>query len=286
MRNNKIALDTINVGDAYSLLKDMPDEFIDLTITSPPYNKRKKNTGWLVNNEQYSDFDDHLPEDEYQAKQIQVLNELYRVTKHGGSVFYNHKLRWEEGKLIHPLFWLSQTPWTIKQEIVWDRGLAANMRGWRYWQVDERIYWLYKPINGYLIGEELESKHAKLSSIWRVRPVPRMNEHPAPFPIEIPARIIHSLIKEAKAIIFDPYCGTGTTLVAAKLLGHHFYGLDISESYASFALNRLERSKVEEARVMEECSKHVIIDTFISRKKKGIEKWPFGPRKNKKEDSL
>jgi site-specific DNA-methyltransferase (adenine-specific) len=286
MRNPKLALDTIQVGDTHNLLAVTPDDVIDLTITSPPYNKRKKNTGWLVNNDQYSDFDDHLPEDEYQAKQTQVLTELYRITKPSGSVFYNHKLRWEDGTLIHPLNWISPTPWTVKQEIVWDRGLAANMRGWRFWQVDERIYWLYKPIDGYLIGEELESKHAKLSSIWRIKPEPRMDEHPAPFPLEIPVRIIYSLIKNRKGIIFDPYCGTGTTLVAAKLLGHRFYGFDISASYAAFALARLSNCRAEEDRVLDECSRHVIVDSFKERKKKGTEKWPFGPRKKKEEDAV
>ena len=88
-----------------------------------------------------------MPENDYQAQQIQILNELYRTIKLGGSFFYNHKIRWERGELLHPMSWLSQTDWTIRQEIVWDRGLAANIRGWRFWQVEERIYWLYKPID-------------------------------------------------------------------------------------------------------------------------------------------
>lgn len=284
MTNHNLPLDKILVSDAIDALKSLPDDSIDLTITSPPYNKKKKNTGWLVNNDQYADFDDHLPEIQYQQWQVEVLTELFRVTKPGGSVFYNHKLRWENGNLIHPLNWLYKSPWTIKQEIVWDRAIAANMRGWRFWQVDERIYWLYKPVNGYLIGKELESRHAKFSSIWRIRPVPRMEEHPAPFPLEIPVRIIYSLLKEPNSIVFDPFCGTATTLVAAKLLGHHYYGVDLSPSYVSLAKERMTKAEEERPLIEEECAKHIIDDPFVARKQRGKTSWPFGPRSNNRKN--
>ncbi len=285
MTKHKIPINKVRVSDAMEALKSLPDNSIDLTVTSPPYNKRKRNTGWLVSNEQYSDFDDHLPETKYQQWQVDILAELYRVTKPGGSVFYNHKLRWEGGNLIHPLSWLCTSSWTIKQEIIWDRAIAANMRGWRFWQVDERIYWLYKPENGYLIGKELESRHAKFSSIWRIKPVPRLKEHPAPFPLEIPVRIIYSLLKEPKSIVFDPFCGTATTLVAAKLLGHHYYGVDISQSYVSLAEERITKAEEERPLVEEECAKHIIDDPFIARKQRGTVSWPFGPRQNNKKNS-
>ncbi|MGQ9644798.1 MAG: DNA-methyltransferase, partial [Ignavibacterium sp.] len=80
-----------------------------------------------------------MPEDLYQKNQIEVLNEPFRVTKSGGSFFYDHKIRWERGKLFHPMDWLRKTKWTIRQEIIWDRMIAANIRGWRFWQVEERI---------------------------------------------------------------------------------------------------------------------------------------------------
>jgi modification methylase len=284
MRKRKVPLNKIEVCDAFKAAESLHDDSIDLTITSPPYNKRKKNFGWLVDNQQYSDFHDHLPEEEYQHEQVRLLSELFRITRPGGSLFYNHKLRWDGGALIHPLHWLAKTPWTIKQEIVWDRAIAANMRGWRFWQIDERIYWLYKPVNGYLIGKELESRHAKFSSIWRMRPVPRLEEHPAPFPLEMPTRIIYSLLDSQKAAIFDPFCGTGTTLVAAKLLGHHFYGVDISKSYVEYARQRVKRAKDEREMVKEECARHIIDDPFSARKKRGTVTWPFGPRPSGKDN--
>ncbi|MFN3871331.1 MAG: DNA methyltransferase, partial [Aquificaceae bacterium] len=92
----------------------------------------------------------------------------------------------------------------------------------------ERIYWLYKPKGDNFIGEELKYKHALLTSVWRLPPE-KENPHPAPFPIELPTRIIYYLLEDKKGIVIDPYCGSGTTLVAAKLLGHGYIGIDISK---------------------------------------------------------
>ncbi len=106
-------------GDALEVLKEISDNSIDLGITSPPYNKKEKYGGWLVDKVKYKGYRDVMPEEEYQSWQVEVLNELYRVIKEGGSFFYNHKVRYEDGKMIHPLQWLMK---------------------WRFWQVEERIY--------------------------------------------------------------------------------------------------------------------------------------------------
>mgnify|MGYP001617941957 CR=1 FL=1 len=255
-------------GDALKILKALDSNFIDVGITSPPYNKQEKHKGWLVKNVKYDSYIDAKTEDEYQQDQINVLNEIFRVTKEGGSFFYNHKTRWERGQMIHPMEWLAKTKWTIRQEIIWDRMIAANIRGWRFWQVDERIYWLYKPIASNKIGKELESKHALLTSIWRLPPE-RSNPHPAPFRIELPARIIASILDERDGIVIDPYCGSGTTLVAAKLLNKKFIGIDISIEYIELAKNRLDNSSSEKKNVQEELQKHFVTKTFKQRKENG-----------------
>lgn len=268
----------VQVGDALEYLKSLPNNSIDLTVTSPPYNKRNKTTGWLVSNEKYSHFDDHMQEEDYQAWQLDIVSELFRITKPGGSLFYNHKLRWNDGIMLHPVTWLTCSSWCIRQEIVWDRGLAANMRGWRFWQVDERIYWLYKPINNHRVGKEIASKHGKFSSIWRVRPTPRTKDHPAPFPIEIPTRIIYSIPCESQLTVLDPFCGTGTTLVAAKLLGHNYIGIDLSPEYVQLSKTRLENAELERGAINTEISKHTIDDSFADRKRRGTITWPYGPK--------
>ncbi len=262
-------IDKVICGNTLDILKTIPDNSVDLGITSPPYNKKEDNKGWLVDKVVYKGTSDNLPEEEYQQNQIKVLNELYRIIKPGGSFFYNHKIRWEKGVMYHPMDWLRKTKWVIKQEIIWDRMIAANLRGWRFWQVEERIYWLYKPEGKNLIGKELKSKHALLTSIWRLPPENK-NPHPAPFPIELPTRIIYSILDEEKEkLIIDPYCGSGTTLVAAKILGHHYIGIDISQEYINFAKERLKNYQAEIPKVQEELSKHFVRKTFKERKEKG-----------------
>lgn len=263
---NKI--NTIIVDEILTAVKFLPNDYIDLSITSPPYNKKEKvNKGWLVKEVIYEDTDDCLPEDQYQLQQIDVLNEMHRITKPNGHFFYNHKIRWEQGKMIHPIEWIIKSKWNIRQEIIWNRTIASNIRGWRFWQVEERIYWLQKE-NG--VGKELESKDARLTSIWNI--VPESNkkiDHPTPFPLQLPARIILSILKK-EGIVFDPYCGSGTSLVAAKLLGHDYLGVEKSQKYVDSALKRLERCNEELHVIEEEKSLHVIEKTYKERKIEGM----------------
>lgn len=275
--NNREYLNKIIQGDALKILKTLPDEIVDIGVTSPPYNKGENKKGWLVPNVKYSDATDKLPEEDYQKSQIEVLNEIYRITKPGGSFFYNHKIRWEQGLMLHPMDWLRKTKWVIRQEIIWDRMIAANIRGWRFWQVEERIYWLYKPKDRNLIGEELKAKHALLTSIWRFPPE-QENPHPAPFPLALPIRAIYSVMDEKKGVVIDPYCGSGTTLVAAKILGHDFIGIEISDEYIKFAENRLRNYESELKVAEEEIAKHIVRKTFKERKEKGEFTGRYGPK--------
>ncbi len=91
-----------------------------------------------------------------------------------------------------------------------------------------------------LLGEELKPKHALLTSIWRFPPE-RENPHPAPFPLALPVRCIYSIMDEKRGVVIDPYCGSGTTLVAAKILGHDFIGIEISKEYVHLAEKRLQK---------------------------------------------
>jgi len=263
-------INQIILGNTLEVLKTFDSNFIDVGITSPPYNKQEKHKGWLVKNVKYNSYKDIKLEKEYEEEQINVLDEIFRITKEGGSFFYNHKVRWDKGIMLHPMEWLLKTKWTIRQEIIWDRMIAANIRGWRFWQVDERIYWLYKPVQNNKIGKELESKNALLTSIWRFAPESgQRNSHPAPFPITLPARIIISILNDSDGIVLDPYCGSGTTLVAAKLLNKKFIGIDISEEYIQYAKQRLQNAVFENNIIQEELQKHVVKKTFKQRKQNG-----------------
>lgn len=79
---------------------------------------------------------------------------------------------------------------------------------------------------------------------------------------------------ERKGYVIDPYAGSGTTLVAAKLLGHEFLGIEISEEYARLALERLANAELERRELEEELSLHQVRLTFKDRKALGITKPP------------
>ena len=252
----------IILGNNLNILKTIPDNSIDLTITSPPYNKAQKGKGGMVPYVEYDVYDDSQPEDLYQYNQIEVINQIYRITKPGHSFFYNHKCRWDKGNMIHPIYWLAKTKWMIKQEIIWDRIMATNLRGWRFWQTDERIYWLYKPTEKDFIGKELASQDAKMSSVWREVPA-HNSQHPAPFPLWLPLRIITAMFRnENDKLILDPYMGSGTTAVATSFLKHNYLGIEISENYQLLAQQRIKNKYSELKELHKELNKHTIQQKF------------------------
>jgi modification methylase len=208
----------------------MPDNFIDLTVTSPPYNLGvKHHTGGKVFNA-YDSYIDDMPEAEYQELQIKVLNELYRVTKQGGSVMYNHKNRIRNGKQISPYEWLFKTKWIIKQELVWFNG-SQNFDKCRFYPMTERIYWLSKGIdtdfNNVINQHDFIKDTAEGTD----------KEHKRAFPVKLAQRFI-MCFPNAKTI-YDPYMGSGTTAIAAIRENRDYLGSEISGVYLSLANKRI-----------------------------------------------
>ena len=259
-------------GNVIDVLKTLDSDFIDMGVTSPPYNKKqpKSSKKAIFNAITYDSVSDDIPENEYQYQQILVLNELYRVMKPGGSFFYNHKVRHLKGVATHPMTWISQCDWHLRQEIIWNRRGPLEVGGYRFYQIDERIYWLYKPIGNKVIGKRLESKHARMSSVWTFAP-DKKNSHPAPFPLVLPLRCILSILNYENGLVIDPYMGSGTTGVASKLLGSDYIGIDISEKYISDADKRIKNFETERGILTEEDKLHIVKNPYKNRKKKQLE---------------
>tara|TARA_Y100001937_G_scaffold126850_1_gene197238 strand:+ start:588 stop:1358 length:771 start_codon:yes stop_codon:yes gene_type:complete len=223
----------LRTGNCLNMALDLEDNSIDCTVTSPPYNKRGVGGG-LFRKIEYQDFDDTLPEDEYQEQQIELLDIIYDKTKEGGSLFYNHKIRYIDGDSIAPWEWLTKTKWNIREEIVWSRGSGPEISGYRFIQTDERIYWLCRGKK----HPRLPRRSASWNSVWQFAP-DMNNPHPAPYPIFLPARCIQAVM-QAPGLVFDPYSGSGTTGLAATLLGHDYIGFDLSEEYHDMARERFD----------------------------------------------
>lgn len=220
------------VGDALNI--DLPDESVDVFITSPPYNLG--DDPWPMGGhgrEQRNDgigYQDALEDGQYQEWQLAVLDELYRLAKPGASLFYNHKARTRNGVLLHPMTWLVNVRgWTIRQEIIWDREVTHNHSATLFWPVDERIYWLTKgkpSLYGGSIG---------ISTVWRFHGPQPFTWHPAPFSEELPRRCLQAIGGQGGLTVLDPFAGSCTTVKVAADMGHEAIGVDISADYLARA---------------------------------------------------
>lgn len=229
--------------DALEGMKQIPDNSIDCVVTSPPYNLSNdiapaNGNPKRVNDMQYDEYSDSMEEEDYQKWQIDILNEIHRILKPTGSLFYNHKLRYRKTGCIHPLSWISKTNLVFRQEIIWDRCIAVQIRGWRYWQTDERVYWLTKSEN----LKELPKECARLMSVWRIMPA-SSDKHPCTYPEKL---VYNCLMSQPKgAVILDPFMGFGTTAVVAKKMGMNYIGFEISQNYIDSANERLNATSCE-----------------------------------------
>jgi modification methylase len=133
----------LKCGDCLEVMRTLPDECVDLIITSPPYNLGKTHHTGNNKFKSYSEYNDDMPEPLYQQWQIEVLAECFRILKPTGSLFYNHKNRIKNGVQTTPYEWLLKTDFVIKQEIVWQNG-SQNFDKIRFYPMTERVYWLAK----------------------------------------------------------------------------------------------------------------------------------------------
>ena len=105
------------------------------------------------------------------------------------------------------------------------------------------------------------------------------NPHPSPFPLTLPLRAIYAIMDNNKGTIIDPYAGSGTTLLAAKLLGHNYIGIDISKKYIELANKRINNYQNERDILEREIEKHKVKSTFANKKKQNKHVGKFAPRK-------
>src|SRR3990167_8089000 len=207
---------------------DLPNNRFSLVVFDPPHLFLGKNSH--TGNKKHNAYNDDLPEKEYQEQQIRVLNELWRITKSTGSLFYNHKNRIKNGLSIIPYEWIFRSNWFIKQELIWFNG-SQNFDKIRFYPMTERVYWLVKDKNTQL--DNIINHHDLF--IWNA--VGTGNNHTRAFPEQMVKDFILCFPKAS--IILDPYAGSGTVARVSKDLGRKFIGIEISPEYCKIASDRL-----------------------------------------------
>jgi site-specific DNA-methyltransferase (adenine-specific) len=232
-----VEVDYIKCGDCLELMKELPNESVDLIITSPPYNLGKIHHTGNNRFKSYSEYNDDMPEELYQQWQIEVLQECHRVLKSDGSMFYNHKNRIKKGKQISPYEWLFQTDFVIKQEIVWFNR-SQNFDKCRFYPMTERVYWLTKSPKTKLYNA---INHHDVFDAKDWKPEGTKGNHKRAYPVKMCEDII-SCFKNAE-IILDPFMGSGSTCVAAINTNRHYIGYELDEKYFEVAQKRIEEAK-------------------------------------------
>jgi site-specific DNA-methyltransferase (adenine-specific) len=226
-------------------MKELPDNSIHLMVTSPPYNVGK-------------DYDQNLSLNEYLELLKRVMQETKRVLVTGGRACINIAnlgrkpyipLNSHINKIMLDLGFL------MRGEIIWDKSASSGTStAWGSWQsaknpilrdVHEYIMIYSKDKYGRLRNgnKDTITKQEFLDytkSIWQFSAESaRKIGHPAPFPEELPKRLIQFYTFE-NDVVLDPFIGSGTTAIAAKKLKRNFIGYELSKEYCSLAEKRIQ----------------------------------------------
>tara|TARA_Y100000592_G_C5476161_1_gene322376 strand:- start:2061 stop:2795 length:735 start_codon:yes stop_codon:yes gene_type:complete len=235
--------------DCLSYLRDLDDNSINCIVTSPPYNKAgitgkgKSKIGnqiWSKFNIDYESYGDNMPEQEYQAWMIELLNEMTRVITSDGSIFFNHKPRRFKNRVYLPTEFIHQSQANLYQLIIWDRRNSPNIRGDILVPCTEHVYWLCK--------EKPKSFRKNINQnyrgeVWTI-PAKKQEGHPAPFPEQLVENCI-LLATESGDLVCDPFMGGGTTAVVSERLNRKWCGSELDPHYVKITMKRLKESSNE-----------------------------------------
>ena len=247
-------LDEITLGDCGKLLAGLPDESVDLVVSSPPYNLGKE-------------YEAKRALSIYLDEQSEVLRQCVRVLKETGSIFWQVGAFSDAGALV-PLdirfFPILEGMGLIpRNRILWARqhGLHASRK---FSCRHETILWFTKSddhifnLDAIRVPQKYQNKRhyrgdrkgefscnpdgKNPGDIWMFRNVKHNHEeqtiHPCQFPEDLIARIVLATTNP-KGVVLDPYMGTGTGAVVARDHDRHFVGAELEPRYHAIALRRL-----------------------------------------------
>ena len=221
--------------DCMEYMATLPDNSVDIVVTSPPYNQLHQTGGGFMANGKFADtcangyksHSDDMAEGDYQAWMNAMLQECLRIAK--GLVWINHKVRYRNKKGIHPLQFFNAP---FYSEVIWDRGSSMTLNARKYAPSHEVVY-------GFGVPHFWDRKHDTLMSVWRIPPRPQGLDHPCPFPVALAERLIASSCPPG-GTVYDPFSGAATTGIAAMNAGCSFIGTEIDPDYIEVARKRLD----------------------------------------------
>jgi adenine-specific DNA-methyltransferase len=249
---------SLHEGDTLELLGRMPDECVQLVVTSPPYNLGKAYEGRR-----------RAPLDEYVAGQARVIDECVRVLRPGGSLCWEVGNHVDDGRIVpldlvlYPVF-ARHAALALRNRIVWhfEHGLhCARRLSGRY----EVILWFTKgdeyrfELDPIRVPQKYPGKRAwkgpnagrytgnplgkNPGDVWIFPNVKANHIEKTPHPCQFPVELVERLLLATTApgdVVLDPYLGVGTTACAAVRHGRRAAGAEIVPDYVRLARRRIE----------------------------------------------
>ena len=238
-------LNKIHVESCLDTMKRMPDDSVDLVVTSPPYNMnlRIRYGQYLsrqVGNEistKYADFADNMPIDEFYEFHKEVLTELLRVSN---LVFYNIQIVTGSKRAFFKL--IGDFSDNLKEIIVWDKGHGQPAMQQQVLNRRSELLLVFE--KDYPISRQFRTatfERGTLDDVWVIKREHKKNsvKHGATFPEKLVEIIIDNFSKKGD-VVYDPFLGTGTTVSVARRLGRVYIGSEINQDYADIAAERLQ----------------------------------------------
>ena len=236
-------INKVILGSAENM-KEIPNNSLHLMITSPPYNVSKE-------------YDDVLSLKAYLLLLENSFTETYRVLVNGGRACVNvanlgRKPYIPLSDYISKM--MLKIGFNMRGEIIWNKAASASpSTAWGSWQSAANP--ILRDIHEYILvfskgdysrqKKDRENTITKAQFIEWTKSIWTMNAesarrigHPAPFPEELPYRLIQ-LYSFKDDIVLDPFMGSGTTAIAALKSNRKFIGYDISHEYINLANKRI-----------------------------------------------
>lgn len=241
-----LEINKIYHGDCLELMKEIPDETIDMVITSPPYNLQIE----------YNSYEDNLSKEDYLTWCARWIGKCADLLKDGGRIAINIPIESNIGdkwfmfndyiNLLNS-FGLIQTAF-----IIWYKTQVTSRTTWGSW-LSPSCPSVNQPCECILVyskGTRKKEGNPKLIDItnkefidwtlgiWNIQPA-KSSWHPAPFPIELPIRLL-KMFTCKKDTILEPFSGTGTVACACAEWERNFIAIEKDEQYYKNSLERLK----------------------------------------------
>lgn len=239
-KNDKRSLVTIRQGNSMEILPTLDEGMFDLILTDPPYGISAGNAGARSRTVHHHNYED-TPEYAREILRV-ILTESFRITKLKANIFIFTDMKnfdW----LCTFASQMGWVPW--KYPIIWQKSEAEGLVPWGrqgFARTYEIIFWATKGQRG------IRGPHIDILNFSRVQ------RHERTYAAEKPVDLLKKLIELSTLPgdkILDPCVGSGSTMVAAKVLNRHGIGIELDPAIADLATVRLSKGETEFDKQME-----------------------------------